>query len=377
MIGNQRFATLMILLAMLTACGTLQVDLESSGEDSMRISEYETEPTLPTETEPAEAQPTEASPSMPEGAQRYTFNELGISLEVPEGLYVQKNPVVSLDDPSKLESYLFYIQNYGFPGGPASGDFQIYGLLQYGLPPISWEEFATIQDNSQGMYQYVNYIEVGGLRGFEAQFSGERNRFVYLFYLEQHILNIAVSEPTPENKAIADQIIATLQYDPQGYTDASHMKLVSDPNRLYQLLIPDDWEYTFQPTLGTQLSSLEVSSPDLEVFIDDEVEGPHSNIYYKQGIALHIQVIDDDSIQFNPGWPDQQEYVVYFNGIEGTVYVFREPSTVEGEIRSVSVTYEGKSYLLRFGYAQDADLDTIDRMIANFNITPEMFYRTP
>jgi hypothetical protein len=198
-----------------------------------------------------------------------------------------------------------------------------------------------------------------------------------MFLLQGHILTIAVADPTLENKALSDEIIATLQYDPDGFTDASHMTLLSDPNQLFQVLVPDDWGYNFQSTIGTQLSSLEVSSPDLEVIVDDEVEGPHSNIYYKQGIALHIQVIDDDSLQFNPGWPDQEEYIVYFNGIQGTVYIYREPSTVEGEIRSVAVTYEGRSYLLRFGYAENADLDTIDRIISNFNITPETFYPIP
>jgi hypothetical protein len=253
----------------------------------------------------------------------------------------------------------------------------MYGHLQYNLQPITWEEFAEIQDSSNEMYEYITPIEINGLKGFDAQYSGQRNRYLYMFYLQGHILTIAVADPVPENKALSDEIIASLRYDPEAVTDESHMTLVSDPNQLYQLLLPDDWDYTFQSTIGTQLSNLEASSPDLEVVVDDEVEGPHSNIYYKQGITLHIQVIDDDSLQFNPGWPDQQQYVVYFNGIPGTVYVYREPSTVEGEIRSVSVTHEGRSYQLRFGYAEDADLDIVDHIILNFNITPETYYPSP
>ena len=87
-----------------------------------------------------------------------------------------------------------------------------------------------------------------------------------------------------------------------------------------------------------------------------------------------MQVINDDSEELILKWPNQREYGVYFNGIQGTVYVYVEPSTVEGEIRTVIVYYEGKSYLLRFGYADDADRDTIDYIISNFNITPDTFF---
>jgi hypothetical protein len=250
----------------------------------------------------------------------------------------------------------------------------MYGHLQYNLPPVAWEEFSNNQINSP-INAYANYIEVGGLRGYDTQLTGERNRFVYHFYLEGSILSIAVSEPTPENKTLADQIIQSLEFIPSGFSDTSNMKLVRDPNQLYQILIPDDWELSFQPTIGIQLSSLEATSSDFEVFVDDEVEGPHSNIYYKQGIFLHVQVIEDDSAGPITDWSNQWQYVVYFNGIEGTVYVYKEPSTAEGELRTAKVIYEGKTYILRFGYADDADLDTIDRIISSFNITPDTFYQ--
>ena len=45
-----------------------------------------------------------------------------------------KEPLVNYDDRGKLDSYLFYIQNYGYPGGPPSGTFQMYGHLQYNTP---------------------------------------------------------------------------------------------------------------------------------------------------------------------------------------------------------------------------------------------------
>ncbi len=102
----------------------------------------------------------------------------------------------------------FYIQNYGYPEGPATGDFQIYGFYQFDLSPISWEEL--VQNSNSPEYANMSYIEFAGLRGFEGQFSGQRNRYIYLFHLDGRVLNIAVSEPTEANKQLADEIIATI-----------------------------------------------------------------------------------------------------------------------------------------------------------------------
>jgi hypothetical protein len=303
------------------------------------------------------------------------FEGLGISLEIPNELYVRKDPQVKFEDQSKLESYLFYIQNYGYPGGPSSGDFQMYGLLQYNLPPISWEQFSDNQINST-MNAYANYIEVGGLRGYDTQVAGERNRFVYHFYMDGQVLSIAVSQPTPENKAAADQIINSLELLPGGLSDDSHMILVSDPNQLYQILIPDDWEYNFHPPVNIQLSGLEARSADLEVESKDE-GGPHANVYYKSGVLMQLHVMDDDSANYPP-FPNRirEQYDVMYNGIQGTEYTFTQPSTVEGEEQQLQMYYEGKSYMLGFAYANDTYRDVIDRIITSFNITPETFYPT-
>jgi hypothetical protein len=75
---------------------------------------------------------------------------------------------------------------------------------------IGWDDFAAIQTDSDN-FQYVNYVEIGGLRGFDAQFSGQRNRFIYLFHYRESTLNFAISEPTESYKLIADQIISTLK----------------------------------------------------------------------------------------------------------------------------------------------------------------------
>jgi hypothetical protein len=145
-----------------------------------------------------------------ENSTEYVFEELGISLLVPDDLYIVTNADYNTENPSLLDSYQLYIQNYGFPEGPASGDFQIYGFYQFNLPKISWDEFAEIETEITS-FEYINYVEIAGLRGFDTQYSGQRNRFVYLFHYLDGTLNFAVSEPTEANKILADQIILTLK----------------------------------------------------------------------------------------------------------------------------------------------------------------------
>ena len=373
-----------ILILASIACGELSFGIESpnnsanennasqlpelQSSDNLDNSSKTTSTNTSTQPEPENTGVEETA-----GYKRFRFEQLGISLQVPSDLCVIKHPSVKFNDQSKLESYVFYIQNYGCPGDTHSGDFQMYGLLQYTSGPISWEEYSNIQVTSP-INEYANYIEVDGLRGYDTQLTGERNRYVYHFYLAGYDLTIAVAEPNLENKELADQIIQSLEFFPGQFSDQSHEKLVTDPNQLYQFLIPEDWEYSLQPNGIFQLSSLEASSPDLEVLVEDGAG--HSDIYYKKGIFLHVQVIDDD-IEYEIRWPDLQQYDVYFDGILGTVSIFTEPSTAEGEIRSVHIYHEGKTYILRFGYADDADRETIDRIIASFNLTSLTFYPSP
>ncbi|TFH37644.1 MAG: hypothetical protein E4G99_02045 [Anaerolineales bacterium] len=360
---------LILSLALLTAaCGTFQVEVESAS-DAVVQSEDTEPPTQQPLAEEVQPTATQEGTTAESSTKRYIFEELGISLEVPADLYVEKVPMVNLDDSSKLAGYQFYIQNYGHPGGSSSGDFQMYGHIQFGTFPlytVSWEEFSSNTLNSP-MNAYANYIEIDGLRGYDTQFSGERNRFVYQFHLDQHVLLIAVSAPTPENKALADQIISTLKVIPGGVSDASQVISISEPNSLYQLLIPEDWEYTFNPTPTINLSEFEASSPDLEI-VAEEGAG-HQDLYYKQGVQMTLIVFEGDSDIGEPYRDvNRIQYGVYFNGIEGTEYIFTEPSTAEGKLREVRIPYDGKSYVLRFGYAMDADTDAIDRIIRSFTL---------
>ena len=367
------YRTGILMLAMLlslsaVSCGTLQLDVEGASDGQGQ--QVEVPPTSTTEASsietPAPAPDTDGSSNAAEG--RYTFKELGISLEVPPELYVVKEPVINLDDPSRLDGYLFYIQNYGGNEGPTTDYFQMYGHLQYDLPTTSWEDFAQIQNNTTE-FAYINGLEINGVRGFEGQFSGTRNRFVYMFYLDGRVLTIAVADPTPENKAVADEIISTLAFNPADMTSASHLKQVTDPNAYYQILIPDDWTATFNAVEGIRLADLEAQSPDYEVVMEEG--SGQSNIYYKHGVFMSMVVLEggtDLGTPYEGGIESQRS--VYFNGIEGTEYQFVEPSTFEGKLREVRVAFEGRNYILRFGYANDANTDAIDQIIRSLVLQP-------
>jgi hypothetical protein len=337
--------------------------------------EQTAEPVLPpTETAlpmaPSEEPTSEPAAEPPvESPGRTSFLQLGISLIVPEGLVVIKDPIVNLDDPSRLQSYLFYIQNYGPTGGPTEDYFQMYGHLQYDLPPTTWDEYKN-DVLSSDMYAYAREIEVNGLPGIDSQLGGQRNRFVYHFLLDGKVLTIAVSDPTDANKTLADEIISTLEYIPGSVTDASLVQLVKEPNGYYQMYLPADWEFNFNPTAGVRLSDLQASSPGAEILVE-ETDGPHSQISYKNGITLNVAVLEDDSAMREPNMAQViNQNQIMTAGIAGNDYVFTEPSTVEGQIREARYFHNGLSYLVRFSFAQNADQEQIDWMIRNFLIAP-------
>jgi hypothetical protein len=204
---------LLPLIVLSASCGPRELGVGEVGPDSGYLAETTSTVVDLINSETAHPVSTETSPPQQLDAIIYTFEELGISLAVPDDLYVEEAPVTNPDDGSKLDAYTFFIQNYVDQAGPGDEYFQMYGMLQFDLAPVSLEKFTALQDDPSG-YKYINPIEVNGLKGFDTQLAGERNNFVYLFYLDGHTLRIAVSSPTLENRALAEKIINTIQLNP-------------------------------------------------------------------------------------------------------------------------------------------------------------------
>ncbi len=153
-------------------------------------------------------------------------------------------------------------------------------------------------------------------------------------------------------------------------TDASLVQLVNEPNGYYQMYLPAEWEFNFNPTAGVRLSDLQAASPGAEIEVE-ETDGPHSQISYKSGVSLNVAVLEDDSALREPNMAQViKQAQIMIAGIAGNDYVFTEPSTVAGQIREVRYFHNGLSYLVRFSYGQDADQQQLDWLIRNFQIAP-------
>jgi hypothetical protein len=367
---GQRILNLSVTLSMILMLAGCNLPLQSDQDQITRVDQSEadsptTEPVKPTlELRPTKTALEEGEDRTPN---RVEFGQLGISLEVPEDLHVVKNIDVNYEDPGKMTGYQFYIQNYGQRGGPSSGNFQMYGHIQYDLPPTSWEEFASNLTNSPN-HAYVTEIEVNGLRGFDTQFSGVRNRYVYYFYLNGRILSIAVAEPSEANKTVSDRIINTIQFDQEKFSSESRIQKVLEPEGYYQLYIPGDWTYSFGDPAGIRLSDFQARSSDYEVEIQ-KTDGPHDDIYHKNGITMSLVILADESAKSEPVAAEIKSALeVTYSGIEMTDYIFVEPSTAEGEIRELRFYHNGLSYLLRFSYTEDFDQGIIDWIIINLEL---------
>ena len=60
-------------------------------------------------------------------------------------------------------------------------------------------------------YEYVKDFVAGDLTGYESQYKGERNNYVYSLLLDEQVLRISVSEPTAENKELAESILKSIK----------------------------------------------------------------------------------------------------------------------------------------------------------------------
>lgn len=124
----------------------------------------------------------------------YTFEQIGLTFKAPPELEV------TID----LEAPALYIQK-GIGG--QSDYYQLYGLYQSGsqFSSVSLEDYKPDLDNPRD-------VTIGGLPAIEGQIKGERNRFVTHIKTVDGVFSLFTAEPTAENKALTDQILATFEF---------------------------------------------------------------------------------------------------------------------------------------------------------------------
>lgn len=134
---------------------------------------------------------------------------LGISFDIPKELNFESVPNFN-PETEKLDSYTFYIQKEAYDTSKPEEYFQMYGLMQFDIPTTTIEDLYKMKEDKV-TYLYTKELDINGVKGLEAQFNGQRNRYVYYLLLNDRVLTIAVSEATEENKKLAESILNTLE----------------------------------------------------------------------------------------------------------------------------------------------------------------------
>ena len=215
--------------------------------------------------------------------EEYVFGELGISLKVPKNLHVIKSPGFNAST-GKLESYTFYIQNYGYEGGPTTGDFQMYGLYQPDLPEITLEDIAEIKDDTEN-YVNVREFSAGPLQGYEAQQKGERPSYIYSLLHDGRILKIAVSQGTEANKRVAEKILKTLDVLQKVRVGDDVETTIPEMGSAYDFSYPKGWK------VSGVVNGTSVTSPDYKI--------SEGKAVLEAGIELAVYTKKSDSPTIN------------------------------------------------------------------------------
>ena len=92
-----------------------------------------------------------------------------------------------------------------------------------------------------------------------------------------------------------------------------------------------------------------MESPDFSVFIDEEVEGPFSPVYYETGAVLVILAATPLSAPYH-----FQELIsesdVTIDGVTAPYHVYVDPSTWAGQLIDAHANHGGNDYTFDFAY---------------------------
>lgn len=130
---------------------------------------------------------------------KHTIPEANLTFLAPSDLEVTYE-VVKNQESNEPTGITLYVQKNN---GDITKYYQLYGLYQFELNGDlegrkGDMEPATLQETT-----------VSGFPALEGQIKGQRNRFVTYIKTDRGLLSLFTAEPTPENKALSDQIIDT------------------------------------------------------------------------------------------------------------------------------------------------------------------------
>ena len=158
------------------------------------------------------------------------------------------------------------------------------------------------------------------------------------------------SELTPPQEE--SNQVDSLQEEAPTESPSTATQTVADPNDLYSVEIPTDWQVTFEEKKGVRLGGFIAQSPDYQLRLDETAEGPFTPVYYEKGASLQLTVTNEE--ETGKGKPagviTQQNTVMVDGHHEATWYMYKEPSTAQGQLLEVRWSGHGKSFVIRLGY---------------------------
>lgn len=133
----------------------------------------------------------------------YSFKEIGLTFQAPEDITVTMENVDNLS-----KTYNLFIQRGSMQ---ENNYYQLYGIYRTAkdtkFAEQDLENFKKELDPA-----YIKETSIDGYKAVEGQVKGERNRFVTYILKRNELFTLYTSQPTKENKALTDHILATFDF---------------------------------------------------------------------------------------------------------------------------------------------------------------------
>lgn len=131
-----------------------------------------------------------------------TIEEIGLSFKYPNDLIFRKEIA---DDGDRIRTVGFFLTK----GSENNPEYQLYGLYQQ-------FKDATVQDLELSKKEMdpstIKEVTIDNYKGIEGLILGPKTRYITIVLKNKKLFSVSTLPPTPENKAITDQILPTFNF---------------------------------------------------------------------------------------------------------------------------------------------------------------------
>lgn len=133
---------------------------------------------------------------------RQTVDEMGLSFQIPQDTTFRKEIA---DNAGTIRTLGFYVEK----GDKDNLSYMLYGVYQA-------DKEATEQDlemTKTGMdASTIKDTTLAGYKGIEGLITGPKTRYITIILKDNRLFSVSTIPPTPENKTLTDQILATFEF---------------------------------------------------------------------------------------------------------------------------------------------------------------------